>query len=182
MTAPDIRLNACFLYSICPPRLRNELLNDRKATEGRGEEKIWCPCRQTRTKSSDFAREYLRGQTVLDFLEDDFSLNQYSDIYIHLSLSGFIVYRWGKKWEGREALPVILPKSFNYSENNFLLLKSKGEYFSLTKQHQLHVFFPVEDLQTNQSTKTLEIKEVPLIVSAVYECLMELLHKSLGEK
>lgn len=38
MTAiPDLRLNACFLYSISPPpHLRNELVNDRKEIGGRG--------------------------------------------------------------------------------------------------------------------------------------------------
>lgn len=51
----------------------------------------------------------------------------------------------------------------------YLLAKSEGEYFSLTKQHQLHVVFPEEeeDLLTNQSTKTLEENKIPLIVSAV---------------
>ena len=36
-TIPELRLNACFLYSICPsPHLRNELVNDRKETGGEG--------------------------------------------------------------------------------------------------------------------------------------------------
>lgn len=152
------------------PHLRNELLNDRKETGGRGEEKTLCPYRQTRTESSDFDREYLSRQTTLAFLNQRMFLVLINIlIYIQLSVSGFIIYRRGKKREGREAVPVILPKSFNYFEKTFLLPKSEGEHFSLTKQDQLRVVSPVEEepLQTNQSTKTLEKNKIPLIVSAV---------------
>lgn len=49
-----------------------------------------------------------------------------------------------------------------------MLLKIwRGEHFSLPNQHKLQVLFPVEDLQTNQSSKTLEENKIPLIVSAI---------------
>lgn len=142
MTTPDIRLNACFLYSICPPHLRNELLNERKAT-GAGVRKRPCVHADRLGQKINIQRIFKQTESWIFKPEDVFSLNQYS--YIYSAYHDWLHYTGGKKWEGREAFPVILPKSFYDSETTFLLPKSEGEHLSLTKKHQLHAVFPVEE-------------------------------------
>lgn len=117
ITTPDIRLKAFCIQSV----LLTWEMSYWKETGGRGEEKTLSPCRQTRTESSGFAREYLSRQTTLDFLNYRMLLVLINILTcIQLSVSGFISYRRGEKMGVEGSFSCHSPKIFSLFQEYLL--------------------------------------------------------------